>query len=57
METSYGRVLEAFAGNELQVIPSKEIRSTKRQKRCNKVCGLQEKLEEKLKSEEKETVV
>ena len=49
-----GRILEAFAGDELHVIPSDEVRSPKRQKLCNKVCELQEKLEEKLNSEEKE---
>ena len=49
-----GRILEALAGDELQVIPSDEMRSPKRQKLCNKVCELREKLEEKLNSEEKE---
>ena len=49
-----GRILEAFAGDELHVIPSKEIQSPKRQELCDKVCGLREKLEEKLNNEEKE---
>lgn len=48
-----GRILEAFAGDELHVIPSKEIRSTKRQELCDKACELQEKLEEKLNNEDK----
>ena len=49
-----GRIFEAFAGDELHVIPSKEIRSPKRQELCDKACELQEKLEEKLNNEEKE---
>ena len=49
-----GRILEAFAGDELHVIPSKEIRSPKRQKLCDKACELREKLKEKLNNEEKE---
>ena len=48
-----GRILEAFAGDELHVIPSDETRSPKRQKLCDKVCELREKLEEKLNNEEK----
>ena len=40
-----GRILEAFAEDELHVIPSNEIRSPKHQKLCDKVCRLQEKLE------------
>ena len=43
-----GRILEAFAGDELHVIPPKEIRSPEHQKPCNKVCELQERLKEKL---------
>ena len=46
--------LETFAEDELQVIQSKEMRRPKRQKLCDKVCELWEKLEEKLNSEEKE---
>lgn len=49
-----GRILEAFAEDELHVIPSEEIRSPKHQKLNDKVCELQEKLEEKLNNEEKE---
>ena len=49
-----GRILEAFARDELNMIPSEEIRSPKRQKLCEKVCELREKLEEKLNNEEKE---
>ena len=49
-----GRILEAFAEGELHVIPSNEIQSLKHQKLFDKVCKLQEKLEEKLNSEEKE---
>lgn len=49
-----GRILEAFAQDELHVIPSEEIRSPKHQRLCDKACELQEKLEEKLNSEEKE---
>lgn len=49
-----GRILETFAGDELHVIPSDEIQSPKHQELFDKVCKLQEKLEEKLNSEEKE---
>lgn len=52
-----GRILEAFAGDELQVIPSDEVRSPKRQKLFSKVCELREKLEEKLNSEERELLI
>ena len=48
-----GRILEAFAEGELHVIPSNEIQSPKHQELFDKVCKLQEKLEEKLNSEEK----
>ncbi len=48
------RILEAFAQDELHVIPSEEIRSPKHQKLRDRVCELQEKLEEKLNNEEKE---
>ena len=48
-----GRILEAFAEDELHVIPSNEIRSPKRQELCDKACELQEKLEEKLNIEDK----
>lgn len=48
-----GRILEAFAEDELHAIPSDEIRSPKHQKLCDKVCELQEKLEEKLNNEDK----
>lgn len=48
-----GRILEAFAGDELHVIPSQEIRSQKRQELCDKVCKLQEKLEVKPNNEGK----
>ena len=48
-----GRILEAFAEDELHVIPSDEIRSPKHQKLCDKVCELQDKLEEKLNNEDK----
>ena len=41
-----GRILEAFAEDELHVIPSSEIRSSEHQKLCNKVCELQDRLEE-----------
>ena len=50
-----GRILEAFAEEELHVIPSNEIRSRKHQKLCCKVCKLQEKLEEKLNTMRKRT--
>ena len=49
-----GRILEAFAEGELHVIPSNEIQSPKHQELFDKVCELQEKLEEKLNNEEKE---
>lgn len=49
-----GKILEAFAQDELHVIPSNEIRSPKHQKLCDRACELQEKLEEKLNNEEKE---
>ena len=49
-----GRILEAFAEDELHVIPPKEIRSPKHQELCGKVCELLEKLKEKLNNEEKE---
>ena len=49
-----GKILEAFAEGELHVIPSNEIQSPKHQELFDKVCKLQEKLEEKLNSEEKE---
>ena len=49
-----GRILEAFAGDELHAIPVDEIRSPKHQKLCDKACELQEKLEEKLNKEDKE---
>ena len=48
-----GRILEAFAEDELHVIPSNEIQSPKHQKLFDKVCELQEKLEEKLNNEDK----
>ena len=48
-----GRILEAFAEDQLHVIPSDEIQSPKHQKLFDRVCKLQEKLEEKLNSEEK----
>lgn len=54
MELVMGRILEAFAGDELHVIPSDEVQSPKLQKSCNKVCELREKLEEKLNIGEKE---
>ncbi len=49
-----GNILDAFAQDELHVIPSEEIRSSKHQKLYDRVCELQEKLEEKLNNEEKE---
>ena len=48
-----GRILEAFAEGELHVIPSNEIQSPKHQELFDKVCELQEKLEEKLNNEDK----
>ena len=48
-----GRILEAFAEDEIHVIPSNEIQSPKHQKLFDKVCELQEKLEEKLNNEDK----
>ena len=48
-----GWILEAFAEDELCVIPSNEIQSPKHQELFDKVCKLQEKLEEKLNNEDK----
>lgn len=49
-----GRILEAFALDELHVIPSGEKRNLKHKKLCDKACELQEKLEEKLNIGDKE---
>lgn len=49
-----GNILDAFAQDELHVIPSEEIRSLRHQKLYDRACELQEKLEEKLNNEEKE---
>ena len=49
-----GRILAVFAEGALHVIPSNEIQSPKHQELFDKVCKLQERLEEKLNSEEKE---
>ena len=49
-----GRILEAFARDELHAIPIDEIRNPKHQKLCDKACELMEKLEEKLNNKDKE---
>lgn len=48
-----GKILEAFAEEQLHVVPPEAIRTPKHQKLCDKMCEFQEKLEEKLNNEEK----
>lgn len=48
-----GRILKAFADNELCIEEENEKRSPEHQRLCEEVCRLQSQLEEKLNDEER----